>query len=103
MAGWSQSALARHMCTSQSAVSQIESGKREPSYQMLVRIASALQINGGYLFGVELPSFGEQEGMLFMQYRKLNQNGQRVLLSVAVMLAGMDEMVPVSTALAERP
>ena len=41
-AGLSQSGLARIIGTSQSAVSMIESGERNPSYAMLYKIAPAL-------------------------------------------------------------
>ena len=52
-AGLTQSALARAIGSSQSAISQIEAGDRNPSYEMLRSIAEALGVTPAYLVGPE--------------------------------------------------
>ncbi|MGJ0510231.1 MAG: helix-turn-helix domain-containing protein [Methylocystis sp.] len=52
--GYSQSSFARKINASQSAVSQIENGERNPSFDMLLRIKRALGVTWvGLLKGIE--------------------------------------------------
>lgn len=67
----SQSALAREIGTSQSAISQIEAGERNPSYDMLRQIAKALQITVPHLTGASIEGLSEAEEVHFRQLRSL--------------------------------
>jgi len=65
-AGWNQAELARRLGISPSAVGMYEQGRREPSADMLVRLARALEVSVDYLLtgqpGKE--ESGELEAML---------------------------------------
>ena len=70
-AGITQSALARAIGTSQSAISQIEAGDRNPSYEMLRSISDALGVTPAYLVGPEESGLSREEQVLFRQYKSL--------------------------------
>ncbi len=74
--GLSQSALARGIGTSQSAISQIEAGDRNPSYDMLRQIAEALGVSVPYLVGAEVESLQPEEELHFRQYRTLSEGAR---------------------------
>ena len=78
-AGLSQSALARRVGISQSAVSQIEAGDRSPSYGMLVQLADALGVSIAYVVGGEIEQLSPVEERHFRRYRALPTEGQREL------------------------
>src|SRR6266566_1685022 len=77
--GLSQSALARRVEVSQSAVSQMESGERSPSYTMLVELADALGVSVAHLVGAEVEHLSPVEEKHFRRYRALPTEGQREL------------------------
>ena len=67
----SQSALARLLGISQSAISQIESGERSPSYGTLVQLADALGVSLAHLVGGEVEQLTPGEEKHFHRYRAL--------------------------------
>lgn len=85
-AGLSQSALARDMGTSQSAVSQIEAGERNPSFETLRQIADALKVSVPYLVGAEVEKLSPQEEVHFRQYRGLSDDARKELHEFAAYL-----------------
>jgi transcriptional regulator with XRE-family HTH domain len=84
--GMSQSALARAVKTSQSAISQIEAGERNPSYDMLRQIASAMGVTPAYLVGAEVEGLEPEEKLHFRQYRSLPPEAREELAQYAVYL-----------------
>jgi transcriptional regulator with XRE-family HTH domain len=85
-AGLTQSALARSIGTSQSAISQIEAGERNPSYEMLRQIADALGVSTPYLVGAEVEQLSPEEEAHFRQYRGLPEMARRELEEYAAFL-----------------
>ena len=85
-AGFTQSALARAVGTSQSAISQIEAGERNPSYEMLRQIADALGVSVAYLVGAEVEALTPEEETHFRQYRSLPDDARRELQEFAAYL-----------------
>lgn len=53
--GWSQAELARRIGVSTSAVGMYEQGRREPSLDLLVRLAQVLGVTTDYLLMGETP------------------------------------------------
>ena len=84
--GLSQSALARAIGTSQSAISQIEAGERNPSYDMLRQIASAMGVTPAYLAGAEVEGLAPEEVVHFRQYRNLPPQAREELAQYAAYL-----------------
>lgn len=78
-AGLSQSALARAVGTSQSAISAIEAGDRNPSYDMLRQLADALGVSVPHLVGAEVESLDPVETAHFRQYRGLSDEARKEL------------------------
>ena len=78
-AGYTQSSLARAVGISQSAISQIEAGERNPSYEMIRQIAEAMRLSPAYLVGGEVEGLTESERTLFRQYRGLSDAAKREL------------------------
>ena len=78
-AGLSQSALARRIGASQSAVSQIEAGERSPSYGMLMQLAEALGVSVAYLVGADVENLSPLEEVHFRRYRALPRPAKREL------------------------
>ena len=85
-AGLTQSALARAIGTSQSAISQIEAGDRNPSYEMLRSIAEALGVTPAYLVGPEESGLSREEQVLFRQYKSLPADAKAELQQYAAFL-----------------
>ena len=75
----SQSALARRVGVSQSAVSQMESGERSPSYGMLVQLAEALGVSVAYLVGADVEKLSPMDEQHFRRYRALPTEAQKEL------------------------
>jgi transcriptional regulator with XRE-family HTH domain len=82
-AGLSQSALARAVDTSQSAISQIENGERQPSFDMLRRLAKALGVSPAHLLGEHVDVLSEEEQVYFRQYRSLPDEAKQELRDYA--------------------
>lgn len=78
-AGFTQSSLARAVNLSQSAISQIEAGERNPSYETIRLLAKAMDLTPSYLVGGEVEGLSETEETLFRQYRGLDEQARREL------------------------
>ena len=78
-AGFTQSSLAREVGISQSAISQIEAGERNPSYETIRQIAEAMKLSPAYLVGAEVEGLTEAERILFRQYRGMSDEAKREL------------------------
>ena len=85
-AGMSQSALARSIGTSQSAISQIESGERNPSFDMLRQIAKALSVSVPHLVGADVEGLAPNEVAHFRNYRSLTEDARKELEDFAAYL-----------------
>ena len=82
--GVTQTELAARVRTSQSTISQIEAGDRNPSYRMLVKLAAALGVTVGYVLGED--SVGDLDPAAeahFRQYRGLSDDARRQLTEYA--------------------
>ena len=86
-AGLSQSALAEAVGTSQSAISQMESGERQPSFDMLRRLAKALGVSTSHLLGGEIEGLRPEEEAHFREYRSLPDDAKEELRAFARFLA----------------
>jgi transcriptional regulator with XRE-family HTH domain len=84
--GLSQSALARAVGASQSAVSQIEAGERNPSFDMLRQIAKALNVSVPHLVGAEVEQLAPNEVAHFRNYRGLTDEAKKELEDFAAYL-----------------
>lgn len=82
-AGLSQTALARIVETSQSAISQMEAGERQPSFDMLRRLAKALGVSPAHLLGEDVDKLSEEEQVYFRQYRSLPDEAKQELRDYA--------------------
>lgn len=67
------------MEVSQSAISQMESGERSPSYTMLSQLAEALGVNLAYLVGGDVEGLSAPEQKHFRRYRALPSEAQQEL------------------------
>lgn len=90
----SQSALARLMGSSQSAVSQIESGERNPSYETIRQIARVLDVTTAHLVGAEVEALGEHELAHFRLLRSLPSEAQDELTQFAAYLRQKHQKKP---------
>ena len=81
-----QSALARAIGISQSAISAIEAGDRNPSYEMLRQIAAALGVTPAYLLGAEVEELRPEEVAHFRQFRSLPAKAREELAEYAAYL-----------------
>ena len=84
--GLTQSGLARAVGTSQSAISQIEGGERNPSYDMLRQIAKALGVSVPHLVGAEVEALSPDAKVLFRNYEGLTEEAKRELQNFAAFL-----------------
>lgn len=82
----SQSALARLMGTSQSAISQIESGERNPSFETIRQIAKALDVTPAHLVGARVESLRPEEEAHFRLLRSLPPDAKQELEQFAAFL-----------------
>jgi transcriptional regulator with XRE-family HTH domain len=85
--GFSQSALAEAVGTSQSAISQMESGERQPSFDMLRRLAKALGVSTSHLLGGEIEGLRPEEEAHFREYRSLPEGAREELRAFARFLS----------------
>ena len=82
----SQSGLARLVGTSQSAISQIESGERNPSFATIRDLAAALEVTPAHLVGAPVESLAEHELAHFRLLRSLPPEAQKELQQFAAYL-----------------
>lgn len=85
-AGLSQTGLATRVNSSQSAISQMESGERKPSFDMVRQLATALGVSPSYLLGEEIDELTKEERMHFRQYRSLPDGARDELRAYAEFL-----------------
>ena len=82
--GVTQTELAARVRTSQSTISQIEAGDRNPSYRMLVKLAAALGVTVGYVLGEDpVGDLDPATEAHFRQYRGLSDDARRQLTEYA--------------------
>ena len=86
-AGLTQSGLARALNTSQSAISQMERGEREPSFRMLRRLARALGVSPAHLLGRDVEELSAAEQVHFRQYRGLPDEAKEEIRNFAEYLS----------------
>jgi len=82
-AGLSQTGLAKAVNTSQSAISQMENGERQPSFDMLRRLAKALSVSPAHLLGEDVDELRPDEQVYFRQYRNLPDEAKQELKEYA--------------------
>lgn len=82
----SQSALARLVGTSQSAISQIEAGERNPSFTTIREIARALGVSPAHLVGAPVEELEAHELAHFRLLRSLPPEAQQELQQFAAYL-----------------
>lgn len=82
----SQSALARLVGTSQSALSQIESGERNPSFETIRQIAHALDVSPAHLVGAPVEKLQPGEEAHFRLLRSLPPDAKHELEQFAAYL-----------------
>ena len=85
-AGLSQTALAASIHVSQSAISQMESGERKPSFDTVRGLAKALGVKPSYLLGEEVDNLSQEERVHFRQYRSLPEDAREELRAYAEFL-----------------
>ena len=85
-AGLSQTGLAKALHTSQSAISQMENGERQPSFEMLRRLAQALGVSPAHLLGKDVEELSPKEQAWFRQYRSLPDEAKKELRDYAAYL-----------------
>lgn len=78
--GWNQSDLASEAGLTPSAISQFESGQREPRFSSIVKLAHALEASPAYLAGLEEYE-AEDEGTraLLRETKGLSEQGRQAL------------------------
>lgn len=75
--GLTQAELAERAGTSQSGMSQLEAGLRNPSYEMIVKIAAGLRVTPCYLFASQPVDLNPEEERLFRKWRGLSTEARR--------------------------
>lgn len=85
-AGFTQSSLARAVGLSQSAISQIEGGERNPTYETIRQLAEAMNLSPAHLVGGDDEGLTDTETTLFRQYRGLDDKAKRELEQFAAYL-----------------
>ncbi len=71
-----QSALAKKIGTSQSAIAQIEAGERNPSYDMIRKLAEALGVTPSYLLGADVEELSDEEKVHFRELKGLSREAR---------------------------
>ena len=84
--GMTQAQLAKGAGLTASAISQFESGDREPSFSSLVKLARALEITPSYLAGLEEYALDPEIRALYREQQELSQEDLEVLRTVAAQL-----------------
>lgn len=79
--GWSQNKLAQEVGISQSFINQIESGAKQPSYEVLSGICSALGITLSDFFSDEAPDIPPELRRLLDAAKDLTPEQQKMLAS----------------------
>jgi transcriptional regulator with XRE-family HTH domain len=79
--GWTQEKLAKKLGIGQGTIANWKAGRREPSYEKLIEICSAISISPSYImFGEQ--NITEQELRLVMSFRKQSNKVQEGIESI---------------------
>lgn len=85
--GWTQVRLSMEAHVSQQAISFIESGRNEPSTDMIRALSKALGVSSSEIIGdnsqTDVDQLSAEEMRLLTIYKLLNHSGQDFLLSQA--------------------
>jgi transcriptional regulator with XRE-family HTH domain len=84
--GWTQSDLASRIDSTQSTVSQLESGDRQPSFDMIRRLTEALDVSASDLLGEPPLEMSPEELAHFRKFRALPSAAQQELAEFATYL-----------------
>lgn len=85
--GWTQTDLAEASGLTPSAISQFESGGREPRFSSIVKLAHALEVSPAYLAGLEeYETEDEEMRALLRDMKGLSQRDRRHLQLFAAQL-----------------
>lgn len=85
--GLNQSELAERVGTSQSTISQLEKGSRNPSYKTLRQVAEALGVSVSYLVEEEdVAELTDEEEAFFREYRGLSEEARDQLREYSAFL-----------------
>ena len=79
----SQQDLAKSLNYGYTAIANYESGRNEPSFDDLIKLADTLDVTIDELLGIKLKT---PEKQLLYAYKKLNPQKQRVLLELIQLL-----------------
>ena len=79
----SQQDLAKSLNYGYTAIANYESGRNEPSFDDLIKLADTLDVTTDELLGIKLKT---SEKQLLYAYKKLNPQKQRVLLELIHLL-----------------
>lgn len=90
--GWNQSDLATEAGLTPSAISQFESGEREPRFSSIVKLAHALEASPAYLAGLEEYETDDAEMRALLRDMKgLSERDRRALKLLAAELRQQGE------------
>ena len=81
----SQAELARKTKLTPAAISQFESGEREPSYESLKRLASSLDVSMDYLADKEMAVPSDAQ-VLFRDLKSLTEEDRKMMVKMYNML-----------------
>lgn len=85
--GWNQSDLAEKAGLTPSAISQFESGGREPRFSSIVKLAHALEVSPAYLAGLEEYETQDAEmRALLRETKELSRRDRRAVQLFAAQL-----------------
>lgn len=89
--GLTQRELAEKAGLTASAVSQFEGGKREPSFNSMVKLARALEVSPSYLSGLEEYDVDPEIRAMFREFSDLDEADLDLLRTVAAGLRKRSE------------
>src|SRR3990172_120657 len=84
--GITQSEVAKAIGASQSTISQLEAGTRQPSYDMLKAIARALHVDVSHLVSDGIEGLTVDEQQHFREYRSLSSAAREELRAYTTFL-----------------
>ena len=87
--GWTQADLAKKTNLTPAAISQFESGDREPNLDSLKKLSEELNVPLDFLAGKEKKELGD-DLVLFRNLRGLNEEDQKILMGVYRRLKAKD-------------
>ena len=87
--GWTQADLAKKTNLTPAAISQFESGDREPNLDSLKKLSEELNVPLDFLAGKEKKELGD-DLVLFRNLRGFNEEDQKILMGVYRRLKAKD-------------